>query len=99
MRDLFALAGVISIGGGILMFGWIFIEYLIDKYRMAIYTYKRKHRFDRKPTAKCYCKDCIYNSYSEYPGCGLNNHKYVEDDFFCKKAEPRKHDPDKKKHK
>ena len=96
--------GLAILGGGIILVTIglsisIFWNWLRDQLSMAIYKYKRKHRFDRKPIAKCYCKDCIHNSYSAYPGCSLNNHKYVEDDFFCKKAEPRKHDPDKKKNK
>ena len=23
------------------------------------YDYRRKHRFDKPPTAACYCKDCV----------------------------------------
>lgn len=77
----------------------MFWEWVKDQINMAIYSYKRKHRFDKSPTAECYCKDCVCYVGGEYPGCRLNNYKYVEDDFFCKKAEPRKHDPDKKKNK
>lgn len=97
MKDILALIGVVTIGVSILMFGCMFIEYLIDKCRIAVYTYKRKHRFDKPPTAECYCKDCVHRFPDDT--CNRVRDIFVEDDFFCKDAVPYKHDPDKKKHK
>lgn len=55
------------------------------------YTYK--HRFDKPPTAKCYCKDCTYHakdnccsSFSVIAGATY----YTADNWFCWKADPRK---------
>ena len=54
--------------------------------------YKYKHRFDKPPTAKCYCKDCVYhgengNDYSER--CDLPGvDRYTPDNGFCYEARP-----------
>lgn len=54
--------------------------------------YKIKHRFDKKPLAKCYCIDC--ENYSEDFGkCYSQGFEYypseVKEDHFCSLAEPR----------
>lgn len=63
------------------------------------YKYKRKHRFDKPPIAKCYCKDCIYyrtyNNDTEGRCIGGHISKWIiADSSFCWMAEPLKHDPD-----
>lgn len=57
------------------------------------YEYKRKHRFDKPPLAKCYCKDCCYH----HDNCHCSEHDgwYTAADWFCWAAEPRAMDPDK----
>ena len=49
------------------------------------YKYKRKHRFDNPPIAKCYCIDCKYwnNGYCSY----LKN-QHTDDCWFCWYADP-----------
>lgn len=70
-------------------------EYLTDQIDMAKYSHKRKHRFDKPPTAKCYCKDCDrYETDVEY--CNRFS-RYVLDSDFCSYAKPRKRDPEKMK--
>jgi len=56
--------------------------------RERIWIYKYNHRFDKPPTAKCYCKDCsFYGDFTNRRIC--RKHKeFVADDFFCKDADP-----------
>lgn len=61
------------------------------------YAYKRAHRFDGPPLAKCYCKDCEYGVGDTAMKCsrGIINHSY--DAWFCADGIPRKDDSDKGK--
>lgn len=46
-----------------------------------------KHRFDKPPTAKCYCVDC--KSYSKHNGdCFVHAGWKVADNWFCWSAIP-----------
>lgn len=50
--------------------------------------YRYKHRYDKKPLAKCYCKDCR-NYFEEYNHCVLSGmDRSVPTDWFCKEAIP-----------
>lgn len=49
----------------------------------------RKHRFDKPPVAKCYCKDCKY-WIEEHGDCITFSGWKTADNWFCWKAEPRK---------
>ena len=60
------------------------------------YEHKRKHRFDKPPLAKCYCKDCTSYGTGLYKGqCFRLGNRYFDDNWFCGDAEPRIIDPDK----
>lgn len=51
--------------------------------------YKIKHRFDKPPTAKCYCVDCV--NWNEKNGfCSRFGDRYTADCWFCWEAYPRK---------
>lgn len=65
---------------------------ILDKIKEVLYMHKYKHRFDKKPIAKCYCKDCRRRF--KIGTCNEMGGLYVADDFFCKSAEPHKHDPE-----
>lgn len=90
-------SGLELIGAGVILvfiiLAWItFWEWIKDQISMAKYRHKWKHRFDKPPTAKCYCKDCDrYETNIEY--CNKFSH-YVGDNEFCSWANPRKHDPE-----
>lgn len=88
MKDIFALMGVI--------FTFILCEFLIgmfiifiqEKIRILRRRYQYKHRFDKPPVAKCYCKDCEYRS--KYEECHiLGGTLKVADNWFCWRANPR----------
>lgn len=49
--------------------------------------YKIKHQLDKLPTAKCYCKDCVWRD--EDNDCGKFFGWRPADDCFCWMAEPR----------
>ena len=52
--------------------------------------YKYKYRFDKKPTAKCYCIDCKYHDNFVGSCFGFDRHHHTADNWFCWKASPRK---------
>ena len=52
--------------------------------------YKYKHRFDKKPTAKCYCIDCKYHDNFVGSCFGFDKNQHTADNWFCWKASPRK---------
>ena len=57
-----------------------------------IHKYRYKHRFDKKPTAKCYCVDCKYHD-NESGRCWRfhgDGSRSTADNWFCYAAEPRK---------
>ena len=35
-------------------------DFVVDTIKNLKWKYKYKHRFDKPPLAKCYCKDCRY---------------------------------------
>lgn len=56
-----------------------------------IYEYRYKHRFDKPPTAKCYCVDCKHYDNKTYRCYGFHedSNRLVGDAMFCYRAEPR----------
>ena len=50
--------------------------------------YRYKHRFDKKPLAKCYCKDCVYY-FEEDERCAFGGiERRIPPDWFCEGATP-----------
>lgn len=68
-----------------------------DRILKLIHIYKRKHRFDKPPTAKCYCKDCAYHGILMPNGCECPGRKnyYSPDDGFCHEAKPKEREKSK----
>ena len=62
------------------------LKTLIEKLTLK---YKQKHRFDKPPTAKCYCIDCVYHD-NETGRCWRLKNWHTADNWFCWDAEPRK---------
>ena len=94
MIEFLALIGAIasiSVIGCMLVFAWMYLLEFIDK---AKFKYRYKHRFDKPPTAKCYCIDCGYHD-NETGLCyrfGETTKEYrcTADNWFCWEADPRK---------
>lgn len=82
---LLAMAVAAVVIGGQLLLDWI---------GTLKHQYRYKHRFDKPPTAKCYCIDCVYHS-DDTGRCwrfGETTKEYrcTADNWFCWEAEPRK---------
>lgn len=81
---------VIGCGFGAMILAFMVVA-AIDGIREGIRKWKRiyqvKHRFDKPPTAKCYCIDCKRHSYDgecyKFKGWRTAN------DWFCWDAEPK----------
>lgn len=71
------------------------VKYIKAKISVRVYAYKVKHRFDKPPLAKCYCRDCEYWQIqdSDTAKCRIVD-RYTGDNWFCRDATPRKKDPD-----
>ena len=84
-----------TLGAGALMImvAFMFVA-LIEGIKYVVTRVKRniaiKRRFDKPPTAKCYCVDCKHwgnRSGSGY--CSQLNGWCTADNWFCWKAEPK----------
>lgn len=68
------------------------IEAIKERVHTAKINYRIKHRFDKPPTADCYCVDCCYYSV-ETNKCFRSNSRepvYHRDNWFCADAERSK---------
>lgn len=90
--SFFTLFGIISsimVLVAIIMFIIMNAYYfIVEKIEELKYDYKVKHRFDKPPLAKCYCKDCkSYNRENER--CYRLN-RSTADNWFCSWAERKR---------
>ena len=68
---------------------WLLTEALKDLLSTLKWKHTYKHRFDKPPTAKCYCIDCKYHGrIDDNTLCQLNDRHYPSD-WFCKDAKPK----------
>jgi hypothetical protein len=74
----------IAVVGGLGVMGYVFIEEKVSEWKRA---YKIKHRFDKPPIAKCYCRDCKYYSKTNND-CWTHTGWKVADNWFCWSATP-----------
>lgn len=92
MTNIFTGVGIATV----IVFGFAILSLIIDfisfNIREAIWRYKYKHRFDKPPTAACYCIDCkFHGDTTDRTRC--TNRKNVVfqtvDEWFCQDAEPK----------
>ena len=88
MKEFLCLVGectIIALAG-------MFVIVAIDGITMGVkklkYHYKVKHRFNKPPTAKCYCRDCRFHGADGK--CYSFVNKRTNDSWFCAWAEERK---------
>lgn len=89
MKDILAVFGfvcLVGLVGGLLL---IFIERIKGVAINLKRRYVQKHRFDKPPTATCYCVDCRFHS-TESLICYRLQKLRTADNWFCCHAEPRK---------
>ena len=90
MTDFFTAVGVFVIMAMIVAMLLAVIYAIRQFIRERIWIYKYNHRFDKPPTAKCYCKDCsFYGDFTNRRLCRKHKECFA-DDFFCKDADPCK---------
>lgn len=87
MKDVFAFIGVLAFICAFILLMVFLIQVINEFIDDKKYEYRRKHRFDNPPTAKCYCVDCKY--WRKDDGrCSQFEGYYTADCWFCWKAEP-----------
>lgn len=89
---VFGMFGIFAVAGIVIIFMYTAFDALRDVVRQWRWQHRYKHRFDKPPTAACYCKDCKYHGTKYKDGsnaCGLPGvDRYTPDDAFCYEAEP-----------
>ena len=82
---VFGFIGMVGLGVAIALTCAYVIAKINDNIKAWRRRYELQHRFDKPPLAKCYCKDCSWRS-----GAGPCDKldRYVDQDFFCKHADP-----------
>ena len=99
LTSIFALVGLIFCC--VLFIGWCYTILLLLSYSIneLIYKYKYKHRFDKPPLAKCYCKDCKkWNPDTVACNDGYNS-RLMGPAWFCCFADPIDLEELKRRHK
>jgi hypothetical protein len=88
MKDLLMIIGGCTILVGAFFVTIVAADGLKELVRRIRRNYQIKHRFDKPPTAKCYCRDCVQHN-NESKRCCKFDGWYTADCWFCWDAEPR----------
>lgn len=92
MSIIFTAIGIATVTVFGISISCLVVDFISDMIHEAIWVYKYKHRFDKPPTAACYCIDCKFH------GDGIDltrctNRKdlilQTADEWFCQAAEPK----------
>lgn len=89
LKNVLMLIGLLSIIAIILVGVAILVDAIKERIRNLKMKHIIKHRFDKPPTAKCYCKDCKH-WIEDGACCTIFKGWRTADNWFCWKAEPRK---------
>lgn len=84
----FAFFGLVCAGVFAVYIGLAILSLVTNIVDALLCNYRIKHRFDKKPVAKCYCKDCKYR-HENNGSCLRSNINHCADNFFCNDAEPK----------
>lgn len=88
LKSIFAEVGLVTILGITAGFWVILCTRVVDLIERTKNKYIIKHRFDKSPTAKCYCRDCIrWDPESGKCHSGFNS-QLMGPGWFCYLAEP-----------
>ena len=86
VMKILAFVGLMCLGCLLGLIFCAFAEWVKEKIREARIDYLIKHRFDGKPIAKCWCRDCrAYNIKTRL--CSVCD-MYKADNGFCDEADP-----------
>lgn len=89
MIVLFAGIGLSTVAIIVMLVLWLLVEKLTDLLHELKWKYTYKHRFDKPPIAKCYCKDCIYYGRIDDNTLCQSLDRHLPSDWFCKDAKPK----------
>lgn len=92
MTNIFTGIGISTV----FVFGVVILlliaDFISNEIHEAIWVYKYRHRFDKPPTAACYCVDCKFHG-DAIDSTRCTNRKDVvlrtADEWFCQAAEPK----------
>lgn len=80
MKESLYVVGVGTVIGVCVCLAYLVIDGIIRGMKILKYRYKEKHRYDKPPIAKCYCKDCKFR----IDGICTNlANIYTANEFFC----------------
>ena len=92
MTNIFTAIGVATVGVFGVVILLLIVDFISNEIHEAIWVYKYKHRFDKPPTAACYCIDCKFHG-DDVDLTRCTNRKDVilqtADEWFCQAAEPK----------
>ena len=89
MKESLYIVGAGTVIGVCICIAYLVIDGIIRGMKILKYRYKKKHRYDKPPTAECYCRDCIFHQDSV---CFKFINAHTFDDFFCCAAEREKNE-------
>lgn len=89
MKEFLCFVGECTILGLAGITGIIFIQGITNGVKWLKYHFKVKHRFNKPPKAKCYCRDCRFHG-ADGKCYGFVS-KQTNDSWFCAWAEERKY--------
>ena len=92
LKDILAIFGVMFLGLCIFFVLIALIDWIKGAIRQAKVKYYIKHRFDKPPTAKCYCIDCKHHDRDTKRcyrfGQTTKEYRCTADEWFCWEADP-----------
>ena len=96
------ISDLLKIFGGVSLFvlvGFALVALWVaftDWLSRAKYNYRVRHRFDKPPTAKCYCVDCKHHDNESMRCYRFTECRCTADNWFCWEAWPDKNKEKKK---
>lgn len=92
MTNIFTGIGITTVTVFVGVILLLVVDFISNEIHEAIWVYKYKHRFDKPPTAACYCVDCKFHG-DDVDLTRCTNRKDVilqtADEWFCQAAEPK----------
>lgn len=87
MTDFFTAVGFIVVASVTIAMVLLLICGIKQFIEERIWNYKYNHRFDKPPTAKCYCKDCsLYGDFTSRSLCRKHKSHFSEDYFLQRRG-------------
>lgn len=92
MTKIFIAIGIATVTVFGFMILMLVVDFILNEIHEAVWVYKYRHRFDKPPTAACYCFDCKFHG-NDVDLTRCTNRKDVilqtADEWFCQAAEPK----------